>query len=136
LGSPPLEMYIPNYAWYIRVPDLIAFLRRIAPALERRLAGSVLAGYSGGLRLNLFRQQIGLTFAAGRLITVAPYTPQRMDEGDATFPDLTFLHLLFGHRSLADLRYMFADCLMRGPDAELLLTTPFPPRPSNPVGLV
>ncbi len=28
------------YAWFIRVPDLPAFLRRIAPALERRLAAS------------------------------------------------------------------------------------------------
>jgi len=26
------------YAWYIRVPDLPAFIRRIKPVLEKRLA--------------------------------------------------------------------------------------------------
>ena len=30
----------PPYAWYVRVPDLPRFIRRIAPALERRLAES------------------------------------------------------------------------------------------------
>ena len=35
------------YAWYVRVPDLLAFLQLITPALERRLANSPAAGYSG-----------------------------------------------------------------------------------------
>ncbi len=35
------------YAWYMRVPDLPAFIRHIAPALEERLAGSIAAGFSG-----------------------------------------------------------------------------------------
>jgi hypothetical protein len=35
------------YAWFIRVPDLPAFLGQIAPALEARLANSPQAGYSG-----------------------------------------------------------------------------------------
>ncbi|HET7771904.1 MAG TPA: GNAT family N-acetyltransferase, partial [Chloroflexota bacterium] len=32
------------YAWYVRVPNLPAFLTAIAPTLERRLAGSIFAG--------------------------------------------------------------------------------------------
>ncbi|MEO7913506.1 MAG: GNAT family N-acetyltransferase, partial [Roseiflexaceae bacterium] len=36
----------PPYAWYVRVPDLPQFIRRIAPALERRLAGSSASGYT------------------------------------------------------------------------------------------
>ncbi|MCI0477317.1 MAG: GNAT family N-acetyltransferase, partial [Anaerolineales bacterium] len=35
------------YAWYLRVPDLPAFLTRLAPVLEKRLAASSLAGYTG-----------------------------------------------------------------------------------------
>ncbi len=31
------------YAWYVRVPDLPLFMRHIAPALERRLAASMMA---------------------------------------------------------------------------------------------
>ena len=34
----------PPYAWYIRVPDLIAFLRHIQPALEKHLIGTVAEG--------------------------------------------------------------------------------------------
>ena len=37
------------YAWYLRVPDLVGFLRLIAPALARRLAASPQAGFTGEL---------------------------------------------------------------------------------------
>ncbi len=57
---------IPPYAWYIRVPDLPAFLRRIAPVLERRLVASVVAGHTGELALSFYRTGIRLTFADGR----------------------------------------------------------------------
>ena len=35
-----LEKFRKPYAWYIRVPDLLAFLRLITPVLERRLSES------------------------------------------------------------------------------------------------
>ena len=38
------------YAWYLRVPDLPGFLRHVASALERRLATSVVAGYTGEVK--------------------------------------------------------------------------------------
>ena len=34
----------PPYAWYVRVPDMPAFLRHIAPVLEARLGGIDHAG--------------------------------------------------------------------------------------------
>jgi hypothetical protein len=34
-------------AWYLRVADLPAFVRLIGPALEKRLACSTMAGYTG-----------------------------------------------------------------------------------------
>ena len=48
------------YAWYLRVPDLPAFLRHIAPVLQERLARSIAPGYTGELKLSLYRQ--GMTF--------------------------------------------------------------------------
>src|SRR5215218_5145786 len=42
-----LSRRTPPYAWYIRVPDLPAFVQHIAPALERRLENSAQAGYTG-----------------------------------------------------------------------------------------
>lgn len=122
------------YAWYIRVADIPGFLRHIGPVLERRLAASFMAGHSGTLRLNLYRQQFVLTFNNGQLTEIVPFTPDGFNDGDARFPDLTFLQLLFGRCSLADLRHMFADCYANN-EATVLIDILFPQRHSQPVAL-
>src|SRR5579859_5015873 len=43
------------YAWYVRVADLPAFIRHIAPALEQRLANSMLVGYTGEIKLDFYQ---------------------------------------------------------------------------------
>lgn len=129
--DPQLEKQLPPYAWYIRVADLPAFMKHIGPALERRLSYSVLENYSGVLRLNFYRSQMSLVFEKGKMREVGTFQPKHYAEGDAAFPDLTFLKLLFGHRSLAELRYANADCSAQNPTAEVLLNILFPPRPSN-----
>ena len=65
------------YAWYMRVPDLPGFLRHIAPALEKRLANSVMAGHSGDLRLNFYHSQLRLTWTQGKLQEIGPYKPKQ-----------------------------------------------------------
>ncbi len=119
-----------TYAWYLHVPDLPAFMRRIAPALEARLAASPQAGYTGELRVNFFRHGLGLCFDAGRL-TVSDWKPDRVDAGDAAFPDLTFLQLLVGYRSLEELLFAFPDCATTTDDARALLPILFPKQDSN-----
>ena len=117
-------------AYYVRVADLPAFLRKIAPVLEKRLAASPVAGYSGSLGLNFYRSTLKLDFEAGRLTDLGPFQPDGVDGGDAGFPDLTFLEILFGRRSLADLRYAFADCFARNETMTLLINSLFPKQPS------
>ena len=53
-----------------------------------------------------------------------------MEEAEVAFPPLTFLHLLFGHRSLADLEYAYADCFADPDAARAVLEALFPKRPS------
>jgi hypothetical protein len=123
-------LYEPPYAWYIRVPDLPAFLELIAPALERRLALSPAANYSGELTLNFYRYGLRLMFEAGRLAPIAPWSaPAYNANPDAGFPALVFLQLLFGYRSLAELRYAFPDVVVSSAAAPLLNAL-FPARPS------
>jgi GNAT superfamily N-acetyltransferase len=130
LGPPVAPLVEPPYAWYIRVPDLPAFLQLIAAALERRLAGSPAAGYSGELTLTFYPGGLRLAFEAGRLASIAPWrAPAYNANPDAGFPALVFLQLLFGYRSLAELRYAFPDVMASG-QAELLLNALFPARPS------
>ena len=121
-----LEQQRKPYAWYIRVPDLPAFLRHIAPALARRLAASVMAGYSGALKVNFYLAQLKVDFKDGKLVDVGPYTPEHFFDADAFFPDLTFLQLLFGYRTLDEVNYARVDCYANNADAAVLLNALFP----------
>ncbi len=121
----------PPYAYYVRTPDLPAFLSRIAPALEARLAQSIAVGHTGELAISLYRSGVCLTWEEGRLVKVEPFRPGPGNDGHAAFPDLTFLELLFGHRSLAQLREVYPDAWTRGDEARVLLEALFPPRVSD-----
>ncbi len=115
------------YAWYVRVPDLGAFLRHVAPALEARLEGSPFEGHDGILSLSFYRTGLRLAFEKGRLAGVTPWRPSTDEPGDAAFPDLTFLHLLFGHRSLRELEDAFPDVQV---EEDALVEALFPKRAS------
>jgi hypothetical protein len=121
----------PPYAWYIRVPDLPKFIRHIAPVLERRLVNSPLSGFGGEVKLTFYRSGLRLTFEQGKLREAvdwqAPETNQKWE--GAGFPPLVFLQLLFGHRSLDELRYAFPDC-WADDEAALLLKILFPKQDS------
>ena len=119
------------YTWYLRVPDLPGFLWRLAPVLERRLAKSPAAGHSGELKVSFYRDGLHLVFEDGRLTRCASYRPLPDVKDSAGFPGLTFLQLLFGHRSLDELRYAFADCWVDGDTPRVLLEALFPKQASR-----
>ena len=130
--EPPLYRLDRNdhYAFYVRVPDLPAFLRHVAPVLERRLAASVAAGHTREVKVSFYGGGFRLELERGRLSAVKQWIPSVEDGGDAAFPDLTFFQLLFGHRSLEELDHAFADCSPGEGDARVLLDALFPRRPS------
>ena len=123
--------YDPPYAWYVRVPDLPGFMRHIAPVLERRLAGSSVAGHSGELKLNFYRGGLRLRFEEGRLIEAEDWrAPVWGPKPEGAFPPLVFLQLLFGRRSFADLRYAYPDVWAEDDASAALIEALFPARPS------
>ena len=67
----------------------------------------------------------------GRLTGIEPWSPRRGDDGVAAFPDLTFLQLVFGYRTLDELRYAFADCWVETDDARAVLRAMFPKQGSD-----
>jgi hypothetical protein len=120
------------YAWYLRVPDLPAFVQQIAPALEARLAKSPMISHSGEIKLTFYNSGLRLVFEAGRLTGVEEWKPSPYrHSGKAGFPGLTFLQLIFGYRSLSELKYAFADCWTRDDQARALLEVLFPKRASS-----
>ena len=120
-----------TYAWYIRVADIAGFLLHIGSVLERRLAESPLVGHNGDLKLSFYRSAIKLGFENGRLVGVENYRPKHNDDGDVFFPDLTFLRVLFGYESLADLDDIFPDCHTVNDHGRALMPVLFPKRHSH-----
>lgn len=127
-----LPQQLPPYAWYVRIPDLLGFMRHIAPALEARLAQSVVVGHTGDLKLSFYRSGVRLVFEQGKLTTIEPWMPQpgEGNGGDAAFPELTFFQLLLGYRTLEEMEAI-PDCLHEGDGARALLHALFPRRVSD-----
>ncbi|HSG43708.1 MAG TPA: GNAT family N-acetyltransferase [Anaerolineales bacterium] len=123
------------YAYFVRVPDLIGFIYHITPALEQRLASSIAVRHSGELKLNFYISGLNLKFEKGNLTSIDDWKPSTDAWGDAAFPDLTFLQMLFGYRSYAELRQSYADCWCGNESNRALLDILFPKKPSAVLGI-
>lgn len=114
------------YAWYIRVPDVPAFIRHVASVFEERLAQSVFTGYTGELLFDFYRTGLRLTFEQGKLAVAEPWRAPYFEEpAVAGCPPLIFLQLLLGYRSLAELLTIFPDVWAKH-EVRLLIDTIFP----------
>lgn len=120
-----------QHAWYVRVPDLVGFLRQVAPTLEARLAESTLAGHSGRIDVSLYWGGVRLLLERGRIAEVESWLPSTDEAGDVAFPDLVFLQLVFGFRSLSELQRSFPDCVVRNAAQAAVVQALFPRQASN-----
>jgi hypothetical protein len=124
------------YCWYMRVADLPGFLKHIAPVLEERIEASLIPGYSGEVKISFYKNGLRLVFERGKLILCEAWQPDAKNWGNVSFPNQTFLQLLFGHRSLAEIENSYADCgIWSGDGPRILLNTLFPKKPSHVMGI-
>jgi predicted acetyltransferase len=125
LGSTP----IPGDQWLLRIPDVAAFLRKLAPLLERRLAAAYHAELTTDLYINLFRHSFRLCFVGGKLAQVANIgfvdASMGADGGDLCIPPDAFVRLVFGYRTLDELQDGWPDIVVR-PASRRLLDSLFP----------
>ena len=119
------------YAWYIRVPDLPGFLNHVALVLERRLAESPMVGHSAEIKVSFYHDGLRLVLENGKLKVIEPWQPTVTEWGAAGFPDLTFLQLVFGYRSLEELKNSFTDCWTDNNEARAVLEALFPKQASH-----
>ena len=127
LGQPPER----QYGWYVRVPDIADFIRKIAPALEHRIANSVHAGFSGSLKIQLHRHGITVEFKDGKIDSVENIPAVSWDNANASFPGLTFLPVLFGMRSVSETLMSHTDANTGSKADRHLIETLFPKKPSD-----
>jgi hypothetical protein len=119
------------YAFYMRMPDLPAFLNKIKPVLERRLAGSAFENYTGELKLSVYREGLLMRFEKGMIVEISTLSNTDLENSDAHFPPLTFLHLVFGYRWLDEVKNIYPDCSTKDDETGNLLDVLFPKKPST-----
>lgn len=127
-----LPTVVAPYAYQVRVPDVVGFLNRIKPALEKRLAESIAVGHSREIKVSFYRDGARLVIEKGKLTTIEKWTPTLdVDDGDIAFPDRTFLQMLFGYRSYEELASAFTECWCSGEDVRVLMSILFPKKQSD-----
>jgi hypothetical protein len=108
------------------------------------VAASPVASHTGELKVGFYRGGVRLVLDGGKVASVEPWAtaldllgqefgaptsdPRR---ADALFPDLTFLHLVFGSRTVPELEAAFPDAIVRTGAARALLDALFPKGPSD-----
>jgi len=103
----------------------------IAPVLEKRLADSYIAGYTGELKLDFYRGGLRMVFDNGRLTTAENWrVPVYDSNAGSGFPELVFLQVVFGHRSIEELRHAFPDVWVND-ETKYALNVLFPARESS-----
>jgi len=113
-----------RYAWYVRIADLPAFMRRVASVMETRLHGSGAHNWTGTLTVGLFaRERLALQFERGSL-SDARMEPET-GENDCDFPYQMFVNVVLGHHNVSEIRAILPDTSFNG-RSEALLGILFP----------
>jgi Acetyltransferase (GNAT) domain len=133
LGSERVIRGDRTYAWYMRIPDPVAFLRHILPVLNARLGDSPLSGYSGTLMLTLFREEIHFVLERGQITSIEAQRPVPFRETQASCPPLVFNQLALGHRDFDALADIYPD-VTGNREGTLLMQALFPAKPSYMMG--
>jgi len=86
--------------------------------------------------MSFYRSGLRLAFDHGKLTSAENWQPgSGGNEGDIAFPNLAFLQMLFGHRTLDELKKSYTDCWWKNDRTRMLITTLFPRRHSQVLGI-
>jgi hypothetical protein len=118
------------FAWEVRIPDRVRFVRTIAPILEDRLVASPFAGLTRDLEMTFFESGLKMSFIEGRLDKVEAWRPPIVWLADLRILPRAFDTLLMGSRSIDQLVEAFPEIRIRPEDDRDLLATLFPAIPS------
>ncbi len=123
-----------EYMWYVRVPQMIPFLRHIQPVLERRLEHSGANRYTGNFKIGFYDLTgINIQFEQGKITAIEPMRGK--DGYDISFPWELFWNVVFGQHTYDELRYILPEVWASG-KAAVLLDALFPKKKSWLKGLL
>ena len=126
-----------QYGWYVRVPDVAAFLQKITPALESRIEASLHAGITGDVEILVDRDRVTIGFEDGKVTAVQHRKAAHRENAfgawvaSARFPGQSFLPVLFGMRSIGETIAAHTDANAGSKSSRHLMETLFPKRSSD-----
>ncbi|KAG0228287.1 hypothetical protein BGW42_002279 [Actinomortierella wolfii] len=141
----------PEFSLYTRALDYSAFILKVAPALEARLARSTFVGVTATLQLNFYKKIEGMSapglevvFEKGKIVSASSWkkpSPEakiemvrkRKQAGlpaptiyAANFHPLTFTTLLMGHRTFKELSRIYGENSADDEESRYFLEALFP----------
>ncbi len=119
------------FTWWIRIPDLAKFLRHIKPVLVQRLRESMFHRHSGELILTFYTSAVKFVIENGDVTSIEDFMPDSYRDAAGAFPDATFLQLMLGCRTIAELEFAYPDSGVRKEIDRALVSTLFPKQPST-----
>lgn len=129
------KIHFEDPCYYVRVPDLVKFVQHILPSLNRRLEQSYThKTYSGTVKVSNYTPRypgFELKIDKGVIVSVSQFVKRtQAKEADvAYFPPYSFLQVLFGRKSIAELMDFLPDVVMEE-EIEKVLNVIFPKRTS------
>lgn len=122
------------YQWLINVPVPEKLLSRIGPVLEKRLIDAGLNHLSTDLLINFYREAVSVAIKDSRIVGVenrgfVDTSMSAAEQSDLCIPPDAFVRLVFGYRSLTELRDAWPD-LIALPQSRQVIEVLFPPMSS------
>ncbi|MHA2386009.1 MAG: GNAT family N-acetyltransferase [Candidatus Thorarchaeota archaeon] len=114
----------------LRIPDVIRFLKRIRPVLQKRLRNTMFEGLTQEVTINTYRHCYVLDFQEGKIRQIKDLGIHE-DGKNLSFraPPNDFVRLLLGQYSIDELSQQNIDFLVTGP-VKSLIATLFPKQES------
>lgn len=115
-----------GWKYQIRIPNMVEFLKKISPVLEKRLKGTMFEGITNDVIMNTFQNCYVLKFSAGKIVDVADLGPQEVDENRAfRSPPQDLVRLILGAYSVEELKQNNIDFIVSS-GVRLITETLFP----------
>lgn len=123
---------VPSRGWkhQLRIPDMIHFLNRVRPALEKRLRTTMFEGLTQEVTINTYRHCYVLDFQGGKIKQIKDIGIHKPDQNMSfRAPPNDFVRLLLGQYDVEELGHQNSDFLVAGP-VKSLISTLFPKQES------
>lgn len=115
-----------GWKYQIRIPNMVEFLKKISPVLEKRLEGTMFEGITYDVAMNTFQNCYVLKFINGKIVDVTDLGPQEVDENRAfRSPPLDLVRLVLGVYSIKELKQNNIDFIVSS-SVRLIVETLFP----------